>query len=607
MSFLNEYLEITGICFEDPVDKIIKDRSDGSTPGTGAPGTPGSPGGAIGGSTLNILPPGVAAKITVKPSDPNKVIINGKEMTRAEAAQLAAANPALKQELDKAINEWASFTKAETSNQTGTENERYNTTATENSITSGSRTQTGSQRKYIDIPTPEEFMDDFQNGFATHVKAMRKSGGLSLNQARWLLDNPDMFFDEYIGELGTRAARGEQIFEPTRFDPSTNYMGTRAGDYSDSNTVSKTQKSAIEDAVTSGVRESEFARSGTEQINGQSGSLTQGIPQAGNRTAGGPPGSPFDTAKNVGSVNFQGWQKSFNNQTVQNVEQWRPLVEKYFAPGDVEKALFVIAAESGGQPNIKNAEGSGATGLFQIMPMHGMSNPTNPEAAIRWAADRVYRTRGDWGDWGEGVTHQGKPFGALGVTAPSLGIGVGPSAPGSQAGPPGYFPQGGGTGGGSVPGRRNAGEIEDAMTAQEQYLVGMQPDAPRRPGAPLPGSPGAGAGGGPGYNLNPYSLENKNSSTLWGTNLNQSNNTTFNRSGKTNRTSNDQASYADSNRMDEALYSRPKMTYVKSLSPTEFLGAKYPASSLAIIYEGQKGSKRASVMPAYGTTTTRRS
>lgn len=46
---------------------------------------------------------------------------------------------------------------------------------------------------------------------------------------------------------------------------------------------------------------------------------------------------------------------------------WRPLVEKYFDPDEVETMLCLMKHESGGDPGAVNPS-SGAAGLFQIMP-----------------------------------------------------------------------------------------------------------------------------------------------------------------------------------------------------------------------------------------------
>ena len=48
------------------------------------------------------------------------------------------------------------------------------------------------------------------------------------------------------------------------------------------------------------------------------------------------------------------------------VEQWRPLVERYFAPGKVNKAMCVLGRESRGDPNAKNRHSS-AAGIFQFL------------------------------------------------------------------------------------------------------------------------------------------------------------------------------------------------------------------------------------------------
>src|SRR5690606_3222845 len=49
-----------------------------------------------------------------------------------------------------------------------------------------------------------------------------------------------------------------------------------------------------------------------------------------------------------------------------NVEQWRPLVEKYFASDKVATAMCIMKYESGGNPNAKNRR-STAAGLFQFL------------------------------------------------------------------------------------------------------------------------------------------------------------------------------------------------------------------------------------------------
>lgn len=101
-----------------------------------------------------------------------------------------------------------------------------------------------------------------------------------------------------------------------------------------------------------------------------------------------------------------------------NVERWRPIVAKYFRPEDVDKALYVINGESGGNPTIAG-DGGHSIGLFQMNMAGGLgtgstaSQLSDPEYNIKLAAQAVYGGSG-WGPWGEGTSYQGKKFGALG-------------------------------------------------------------------------------------------------------------------------------------------------------------------------------------------------
>jgi hypothetical protein len=88
------------------------------------------------------------------------------------------------------------------------------------------------------------------------------------------------------------------------------------------------------------------------------------------------------------------------------VEEWRALVSSYFAVSDVDKALRVIACESGGDPNAQNPR-SGAAGLFQHIPrywadrsaMVGLPGASifDPVANVSAAAYLVYTV--GWSPW----------------------------------------------------------------------------------------------------------------------------------------------------------------------------------------------------------------
>ena len=101
------------------------------------------------------------------------------------------------------------------------------------------------------------------------------------------------------------------------------------------------------------------------------------------------------------------------------VEALRPLVQKYFPANLVDKALYVINLESGGDPSARGDNGV-AIGLFQIQDRTAFPNRpdstwlSNPENNIKYAAQVLGAANGNWAPWGENNSYNGQPFGALG-------------------------------------------------------------------------------------------------------------------------------------------------------------------------------------------------
>lgn len=68
--------------------------------------------------------------------------------------------------------------------------------------------------------------------------------------------------------------------------------------------------------------------------------------------------------------------------------------------GTIERLMCIIARESSGYPGVSNSQGSGATGLLQIMPGN-VSQPwrlSEPAYNLR-SGLKLYRDAG-WGQWG---------------------------------------------------------------------------------------------------------------------------------------------------------------------------------------------------------------
>lgn len=93
---------------------------------------------------------------------------------------------------------------------------------------------------------------------------------------------------------------------------------------------------------------------------------------------------------------------------VNRVSDWRPLVEQFFEPRHVDRALRVIACESGGRVAAKNPT-STASGLFQHLASMWPERSANagwsgsdvfdPVANVAVAAWLVYDF-GGWSHWG---------------------------------------------------------------------------------------------------------------------------------------------------------------------------------------------------------------
>lgn len=75
----------------------------------------------------------------------------------------------------------------------------------------------------------------------------------------------------------------------------------------------------------------------------------------------------------------QSWNCTGNWQ----VDRWGPLVASVFPEWAVCEALFIIQHESNGDPNVWNFQGSGACGLFQLLPCESTDPYLNTLGAHR--------------------------------------------------------------------------------------------------------------------------------------------------------------------------------------------------------------------------------
>lgn len=88
-------------------------------------------------------------------------------------------------------------------------------------------------RRYVDVPTPEEFLNDFETGVRGFLSDLVRSGQLDFSDAQLMLDPAtgvlDTLLDQYLGELASRASQGEDIFEVVGVEGTPQRLGEREG------------------------------------------------------------------------------------------------------------------------------------------------------------------------------------------------------------------------------------------------------------------------------------------------------------------------------------------------------------------------------------------
>lgn len=84
--------------------------------------------------------------------------------------------------------------------------------------------------RYIDVPTAEEFLDDFRTAFMGHIQTFADTGEMGRAEIQWAQANWDLFASEYMGELAKAAEAGEDIFKIVGLEGAPELVGRRPGE-----------------------------------------------------------------------------------------------------------------------------------------------------------------------------------------------------------------------------------------------------------------------------------------------------------------------------------------------------------------------------------------
>lgn len=105
-------------------------------------------------------------------------------------------------------------------------NTNRNTVSNQDTVSSTKRTTT----TFVDMPTPEEFLDNFERSFAIHIEGLKQTGGLRTEVAEFALQNQGLFYDSYLREQVAQLLAGTPLFKTVGLNADEKLIGSRQGE-----------------------------------------------------------------------------------------------------------------------------------------------------------------------------------------------------------------------------------------------------------------------------------------------------------------------------------------------------------------------------------------
>lgn len=193
-------------------------------------------------------------------------------------------------------------------------------------------------REYIDVPTNEEILDNFETAFSGFA-ANASEAGLSQADIQTMLDPRSGFMQsmlqEYMGEIAQRAQAGEDLFEVVGVDGGEEFLGTRTGDVV-SETIGRMSRTQAEEVLRERgeqVTNESVQRTIDEDFQQQQSSLSETTDQTTTQTE-------ETTSGTTGQTRFEGTEEIFR----------RPRVTPTFAFSPTEFFLTRFAPGTEGTP-----------------------------------------------------------------------------------------------------------------------------------------------------------------------------------------------------------------------------------------------------------------
>jgi hypothetical protein len=134
--------------------------------------------------------------------------------------------------------------------------------------TVGTTERTGTTVSYVDLPTPEEFLDDFSDAYNIHIAGMVQTGGIRPEVAAFARSQPQMqaVFANYLRERVGRLLKGEPLWKVVGTEANNQLIGARTGEQSDVREIGSEATAGTttqSSSVTASAKPTEAAPAGT--------------------------------------------------------------------------------------------------------------------------------------------------------------------------------------------------------------------------------------------------------------------------------------------------------------------------------------------------------
>jgi hypothetical protein len=130
-------------------------------------------------------------------------------------------------------------------------NSIFNNTISSTSRTTKQQTQ-ATTVEYVDLPTPEEFLSDFQNAYNIHITGLVQTGALRPEVADFARSMLGEVFGEYLRKQTERLLQGEPLWKVVGVNPDEKLLGARPGEQTSQRTTGTESQSTTTSGTATG-------------------------------------------------------------------------------------------------------------------------------------------------------------------------------------------------------------------------------------------------------------------------------------------------------------------------------------------------------------------